>query len=174
MINNNIEKAINVAKELNNQSIFIPLIDGFTIKLKSENGFLAANNQNFTERFATSDAYDDFDNLIEKDINSTISYGKNNNIIIDNNNVVYYEDYNYSFQYKVYFRDVIVNKDSFMREVFAYFINSRNNSFNVVSLSTCLFPLSGGVLLKDVSNLKDDNLINYLLDSMLLIIKNIK
>ena len=63
MINNNIEKAINMAKELNNQSIFIPLIDGFTIKLKSENGFLAANNQNFTERFATSDAYDDFNNL---------------------------------------------------------------------------------------------------------------
>ena len=61
-----------------------------------------------------------------------------------------------------------------MREVFAYFINSRNNSFNVVSLSTCLFSLSGGVLLKDVSNLKDDNLINYLLDSMMLIIKNIK
>lgn len=174
MINNNIEKAIKMANELNNQSIFIPLIDGFTIKMKSENGFLAANNQNFTERFATSDANDAFDNLIEKDINSTISYGKNNNIIIDKNNVVYYEDYNYMFQYKVYFRDVIVNNDSFMREVFAYFINSRNNSFNVVSLSTCLFPLSGGVLLKDVSNLKDDNLINYLLDSMMLIIKNIK
>ena len=38
LINNNIEKAINMAKELNNQIIFIPLIDGYTIKMKYENG----------------------------------------------------------------------------------------------------------------------------------------
>ena len=175
MINNdNINKAIKIANELNNQSLFIPLIDGFSIKMKSENGFLAANKNNFTEKFATSNANGSLDELIEKDINSTINYGRDNNAILDKKNIKFYGNYNYSFQYKLYFRDILVNNNSFIREAVVYFINDHNNTFNVISLSTCLFSLNDIELLMNIDNLSDDKFVKNLFDDMMLIIENIK
>lgn len=174
MINDNVKIAVKIANELNYQNLYIPLIDGFKVRMKFENGFLAANNQNFTERFVTSNIHGAFDDLIEKDINSTISYCKKHNIIIDDKNIIYYGTYNYYFKYKVYLRDILVNNNSFIREVYAYFINERNNSFNIISLSTSLISINENNTLKDFNDISDNKLAKYLLDSIMIIIENVK
>ena len=86
-INDNIKKAIKIAEKANEEKIFIPLIDGFTIKTRLENGFLAANAENFTEQFVTSSLKGTFDELIENDVKSAINYSKNHGITVDEKNI---------------------------------------------------------------------------------------
>lgn len=169
----NIKKAINIATELNSQKLFIPLLDGFKMKSKFPNGFLATDRENFTERFATSNVKYDFDNSIINDIKSTIEYGKKHNAIIDINNIKYCGTYNYSFKFKLYLKDIVVN-NSFIREIDAYFINEHNNTFNIISLSTRPLKIENAIFLKDINANENNKIINYLIKSMNLIIKNVK
>ena len=173
-INDNIKKAIKIAEKANEEKIFIPLIDGFTIKTRLENGFLAANAENFTEQFVTSSLKGTFDELIENDIKSAINYSKNHGITVDEKNIKYYGEYNYSFKFKLYFKDIVIDDKSFIRNLDAYFINKKNNTFNIISISTCPLDLKSSILLEKISNIENDKFVKYLLESMEIIIKNIK
>ncbi len=174
-MNNNEKKAIKIINDLNSQSIFIPLIDGFTIQIKNKNGFLAANKLNFTEQFVSKKKNNNLDELIEMDIKSSIEYGKIRDITLDNDNIKFIKEINYCFKFKLYVMDLILNNDSYIRKIDAYFINDRNGTFNVITLATCPFSLNNTtILLKNIDDYSSDRIIKYLEESMLLIIKNIK
>lgn len=173
-MDNSIEEFV---RELNRRSLFIPTLDGFSIEEKNDHSFRAVDGHGMTEVFSEEDVFDsNINNMINKALNDSIDFLAGKDVDLRRRNIKFYKDIDYNFKFRVYFDDLVLKNTHFIRDVKAYFIDPRNNTFNLITLSIGpLEPSKSQPLLGDIDgNFQDDSIVKILLERLDLILRNVK
>ena len=171
---------LNSLENINN--MFIPIPDGFEIiqntKIGSNVIFIAKKN-NTMEQFLTDGALNTSETIeehIKKVIDEIKKECENNPIYIGKPDIIKpYRNYaNELFEFKIYAQDILVNENSFIRQLNAYFLETESREFCQLSVSAGQYKISEeNKLLTEIQDLTNDNIILGLDDILIQILKRI-
>lgn len=180
-MSNEINKALKIAEKMNyisKNELYIPILDGFKITITNKNGFSASNNKGILEQFLFEDALEDSETIndrIDKVINSSIDFAKQNNVSLTKENILFVQDYKTIFDFKIYIQDIDIFQNKFIRQVNAYFVEPKTNIFYQISIAAGpYFYSSENFTVSKISNVEDNIFIKPLLEMLKTILKNIK
>ena len=166
---------------VNIYNLSIPVLDGFEvkkdIKINSRHIFVAQKG-NVLEQFLTDGQLIDnetLDERIEKMLNDIRREVRHNPLYANNGRYLdLYKKYEKDrFEYKIYLQDIMIDKEHFVRQINAYFIEPESREVCQLSLSAGQYLRSEYKILKEISDYHEDPIIASLEKALMLIIDNI-
>ena len=175
----NITKKANTIINIYNLSI--PVLDGFEvkkdIKINSKHVFVAQKG-NVLEQFLTDGQLIDdetLDERVEKILNDVRREVRHNPLYANNGRYLdLYKKYEKGdFKYKIYLQDILIDKDHFVRQINAYFIEPKSKEVCQLSLSAGQYLRSEYKILREIDDYSKDVIITSLEKALMLILDNI-
>ncbi len=135
-----IDKIMEIAKKANKylerSNINVPILEGLKlINVEDNNVIFVASDGNVMEQFLTDGELnsDSFKERIEKNVTSSYEIVNNLN---SSCNINFLKDYKTDyFNFKIYNQEIIINNSKTIRQLVAYFVDSRSNYFYEITLS---------------------------------------
>ena len=162
---------------LHAENLAIPILDGFTVE-QDENPqvILLATGHGIVEQLVSDGPIKDskFEDRISLVIENTKQFMRNNNCRDVDQSFIFYKDYNNgTFNFKIYFQDMVLPQQKAIRNIIAYFVEPRMHDFYQFSLSAGPFQMPTELLKLGTIDLDNDqvtsmlsNLMQNLLDSL--------
>ena len=159
--------------KLHAEQLNIPIVSGFQIvNDNNPQTIVMASKGAYTEQL-TSDGYiadGDFEKRINLVIENTKKFMKANNCENIDDSFIYYKDYsNGTFNYKLYFEDIIIPvqvERKIIRMIIAYFVEPRMHDFYQMSLSVGPFGMPTEILKPGVIDIENDK-VTWALDKIM-------
>lgn len=177
------EKAIQMARSLNNKleaSIMnVPVLEGFNIikNTPADNIIFAAISEDHYIEQLVADSYlkeeDTLESKIEESINTTEEYMGQANLELKA--FKFLKEFNGEFKFRVYIQDYIINTPTqgAIRQINAYFVESKYNKFYQLSLSTGPIKVPSNVFQPGEIDLENDPITKDLVEMMDTILSNV-
>lgn len=176
-----IEAATRANSIINVQDLSIPVLDDFVIQqnIKVDSKFIfVATKDGAIEQFLTDGQLiddEDFEDRIEKVLNGIRREVRNNPLYKGNGRYIDFYKFHKTklFNFKIYVQDILIDKDHFVRQMNAYFIEPKSKEFCQLSLAIGQYLKSEYKLLREIDDYNNDILIKTLEEAMILIMDNI-
>lgn len=177
-----LEIADKMNKKLAEKELFIPILDGFKVVQEKQGNiiFVAVNDAHVMEQFLTDgklEKEEGFAARIDKVIKEMVDYTKTQDFKLDSVNSVYLKTISTDdFKYEIYVQDLVnKEKNNFIRNICAYFIEPRDNNFFQVCVSSGPFLITEEVKpISKVVVLNSDPVLKNMLAMTENIVRNIK
>lgn len=176
---------LNVAKKANTivniYNLRIPVLDGFEvkkdIKINSKHIFVAQNG-NTLEQFLTDGQLIDketLDERVEKILNDIRREVRHNPLYANNGRYLdLYKKYEKNgFNFKIYLQDILTDKEHFVRQLNAYFVEPKSGEVCQISISAGQYLRSEYKILREIDDYSKDVIITSLEKALILILDNI-
>ena len=176
-----IEAANKTNSLINVMDLTIPVLDGFVeqqnIKLNSKHIFVATKDGALEQFLTDGELLDDedFEGRVEKVLNGIRREVRNNPLYANNGRYVDFYKFhkNTLFNFKIYVQDILIDKEHFVRQMNAYFLEPKSKEFCQLSLSIGQYLKSEYKLLREIDDYSEDVLIKNLEEAMTIIMDNI-
>ena len=184
----NLEKALNLAKKLNSISnaerLSIPVLDGFDITREEQpysNVVFLAQKDNMIEQFIVDGSLEDEETItqrIEKVVEAIRDKTDKNPLYEKENYIYNYRTYkNDLFDFYIYVQDIIIGtkkNKQFIRQLNAYFIEPEEKEFCQVSVASGPYiPSDDNPLISEIKELSSNRIINNIDSALNIILDNI-
>ena len=176
-----IEAATKTNSLVNIQDLTIPVLDDFVVqqnvKMDSKFIFVATKN-GAVEQFLTDGQLiddEDFEERVEKVLNGIRREVRNNPLYEGNGRYIDFYKFHKTdlFNFKIYIQDILIDKEHFIRQMNAYFVEPKSKEFCQLSLAIGQYLKSEYKLLREIDDLNKDVLIKNLEKAMMIIMDNI-